>query len=521
MTKININQLRRIIALILVVVMATPYITTEGAEWLEDLPEIPSLGVEYDPAATDAYILSTIPGEFHTEYGNVPNIYQDAREREEIEFKWLLFSDKTYSELTESERIISFNQLEIACEEIESTKDLLAEMERDGYTFADSVELLRIISTELFDYDEARIIYENIPRYEERISELLYFEFIIQELETALQRNIEFETASPGALRIEPALISSEITLSGRTPEINAIINPAIEIRERVTDLTEANNLYRINKAREMFLSGRSVFEIEEDFSEILNLEQQMHVEFQTVTGAALEMDFNSANLDAAAFGFTPASATHTNIIENPFNLRFNANESVILNTGAVEFRQNILNLPGRGGFGLNLDLVYNSFNTNHAARARPNSPVHGWAFDLPYLLLSVPFQPSSGVLYVPGRGTFTLIGTTTIVGRNSRDMRLESWGFNMYYGNIWANRILIFDDGTRYYFNNELIAGMVDRFGNTIRFQYGNVVGSFPQLSRIIDSNGRDINFTNQVVGNNSRNRIITITSRGRHVYH
>ncbi|MCL2578033.1 MAG: hypothetical protein FWE27_08290, partial [Defluviitaleaceae bacterium] len=87
MTKININQLRRIIALILVVVMATPYITTEGAEWLEDLPEIPSLGVEYDPAATDAYILSTIPGEFHTEYGNVPNIYQDAREREEIEFK--------------------------------------------------------------------------------------------------------------------------------------------------------------------------------------------------------------------------------------------------------------------------------------------------------------------------------------------------------------------------------------------------------------------------------------------------
>ena len=164
---------------------------------------------------------------------------------------------------------------------------------------------------------------------------------------------------------------------------------------------------------------------------------------------------------------------------------------------------------------------MYNSFNTNHAARARPNSPVHGWAFDLPYLLLSVPFQPSSGVLYVPGRGTFTLIGTTTIVGRNSRDMRLESWGFNMYYGNIWANRILIFDDGTRYYFNNELIAGMVDRFGNTIRFQYGNVVGSFPQLSRIIDSNGRDINFTNQVVGNNSRNRIITITSRGRHVYH
>ncbi|MCL2578247.1 MAG: hypothetical protein FWE27_09435, partial [Defluviitaleaceae bacterium] len=95
MTKSIINQLKRMVALVLVVVLTTPYITTKGAEWLEDLPEIPSLGVEYDPAATEDYILSTIQGEFHAEHGNVPTIYQDAREREEIEFKWLLLSDKS------------------------------------------------------------------------------------------------------------------------------------------------------------------------------------------------------------------------------------------------------------------------------------------------------------------------------------------------------------------------------------------------------------------------------------------
>jgi len=384
MTKSIITQLNRIIALVLVVVLATPYVTTKGAEWLEDLPEIPSLGVEYDPKATEAYILSTMPGEFNIEHGNVPNIYQDAREREEIEFQWLLLSDKSYSELTESERNISFNQLEIACEEIESTKDLFTEMERDGFSFGDSVELLRIISTALFDYDEARIILENIPRYEERISELSHFEFIIQELETASQRYIEFETASPSALRIEPALTSREITLSGRTPEINSIIDPSVERRERATDLTEAINSCRVSEAREMFLSGRRIFEIQEDFAGILNHEQQMRIDFQTVTGAALEMDFNSANLDASTFGFAPTSATHDDVIMNPFDLRLNSDETVVLNTGAMVFRQNILNLPGRGGFGFNLDLVYNSSNTGTSSRPIPHSPVSGWALTCP-----------------------------------------------------------------------------------------------------------------------------------------
>ena len=54
-----------------------------------------------------------------------------------------------------------------------------------------------------------------------------------------------------------------------------------------------------------------------------------------------------------------------SNIISNPFNLNFNANETVTLNTGGVVFRTNILNLLGRGGFDLILDLVYDSTKTD------------------------------------------------------------------------------------------------------------------------------------------------------------
>lgn len=61
----------------------------------------------------------------------------------------------------------------------------------------------------------------------------------------------------------------------------------------------------------------------------------------------------------------TPLSTTpptnHENIVSTPFDLRFDANDSVSLTNGASIFRQNILSLPGRGGFGIDLNLIYDS----------------------------------------------------------------------------------------------------------------------------------------------------------------
>ena len=194
-------QARRMVALVLVMVLATPYIAlaegTARSAWLEEnLPEIPHLGVIYDPAETEAYILSTIPEPFHIERGDAETIYQDAAEREAIDFAWLLFDEKYFSELTQYERTITFNQLEISQENTVNTVAFLSRMERDGYSFADSVNLLRIMSTNLLDYTEARTIFANFPRYEEHMSELLHFELLAQ-------RHAELSTVSSGALRLE------------------------------------------------------------------------------------------------------------------------------------------------------------------------------------------------------------------------------------------------------------------------------------------------------------------------------
>ena len=207
---------------------------------------------------------------------------------------------------------------------------------------------------------------------------------------------------------------------------------------------------------------------------------------------------------------------THDNIISDPFSLRFNADESMCLNTGAVTFRKNILSLPGRGGFDLNLDLIYESAlarTTGSQTQVTTRQDFHGlglgWMFDLPYI--------KRNTLYLPGRGRFALNGNT-IVNYTLRDMQMHSYS-RFTSGGVTSYRRLTFHNGTSYFFaRGGYVIGMQDRFGNTIRFEYttginpiSNFVIVVPPLTRIVDSNGNHINFRETVSGTN---RTITVTS-------
>jgi len=231
-------------------------------------------------------------------------------------------------------------------------------------------------------------------------------------------------------------------------------------------------------------------------------------------------------------FGFSPMSdtPTHGSIVSNPFELRLNLEESVCLNTGAAIFRTNVLSLPGRNGFGINLDLLYNSSqadlrrptgqqvwdnwwgwqNVNSTA---PRYDLHGlgvgWIFDLPHIL--------DDVLHVPGRGRFVLNGNQ-FRDRTLQDMQLHN-DTTFTSSTLRSTRRLAFHNGTSYFFHNEHVIGMVDRFGNTIRFEYANVAqfGNQRLLTRIVDTNGKAINLQYQVSG---VNRIVTVTSPDNSTY-
>jgi len=215
----------------------------------------------------------------------------------------------------------------------------------------------------------------------------------------------------------------------------------------------------------------------------------------------------------------TSGGLSHSHIIANPFNLDFNANESVQLNTGAGMFRTNVLSLPGRGGFDLNLDLFYSSANADFYRMTTHNSILQrhnlhglgvGWIFDLPYIL--------DDALYVPGRGKFQLNGNQ-ILEYSLQDMQLVN-DTTFLSGQLRSTRRLNFTNGTSYFFSSEYIIGMVDRFGNTIRFEY-MVVSQFINhrllLSRIVDTNGQEIRFQYTASGSN---RTITVTAPDGGVY-
>jgi len=98
------------------------------------------------------------------------------------------------------------------------------------------------------------------------------------------------------------------------------------------------------------------------------------------------------------------------------------------------------------------------------------------------------------------------------ILGYTLQDMTLD-YDTTFSSGSLQSDRALTFHNGTMFYFHEEHILGMVDRFGNTIRFEYDVIplFGDSRLLTRIIDSGDLFINFQYRVTGNT---RTVTVVS-------
>jgi len=105
---------------------------------------------------------------------------QGSRQHGMAELTLLLNSGARFTQLTTTDRDLIFGQLDIAYIARDITAELLTLMERDGFTLADSVELIRIMSSGLFGYIEAQAILTNIPSSRERTAELTRFEQFAQ-----------------------------------------------------------------------------------------------------------------------------------------------------------------------------------------------------------------------------------------------------------------------------------------------------------------------------------------------------
>ena len=107
---------------------------------------------EMSPEAMEAFLRA-----------NEESLLIDSHTREVMEFVMLTTSGAVFSSLTEAEQNLIFRNLDIKYEAISVASVLFIVMEQDGYSLSDSVELMRIMASGLFNYAEAREMLVVLP----------------------------------------------------------------------------------------------------------------------------------------------------------------------------------------------------------------------------------------------------------------------------------------------------------------------------------------------------------------------
>lgn len=214
---------------------------------------------------------------------------------------------------------------------------------------------------------------------------------------------------------------------------------------------------------------------------------------------------------------FEDASKVQITKVQKPqFNDRDSIGEMIDPVSGSLTRKENLIHLPGRDGLDLDVGIIYNS---NNAVTFRFHDTVNPswgtidryWSYAMPDLGAGWSFQfPSvirygnEYVYYDDGKGNIYKVGSdlndelsnyTNLLNYKGKDKRFvydNAGSFSNGTDSSWA--YLEYSNLTREYFNaiGELI-GMVDRFGNTVKFNYD----SNEKLTSITDTLGRVVTFS------------------------
>jgi len=258
----------------------------------------------------------------------------------------------------------------------------------------------------------------------------------------------------------------------------------------------------------------------------------------QRMNGIVAEEEFSMLNnsLRQRSAALPPDVRLSWQYPVSPFSYKGSYSETINLNTGALIYTDHIVSLPGRGGFDLDLALVYDSsessndwywgeiidvnvyangrFYTNtweqvlipitrhidqlkHGPRDRFFAS--GWTLnttriftDYTTIIHGPPYQAQTAGRFVKLADGRTIeievkSGTAQLKNYKLSDLKFQADNFAAYPGSAF---ILTYADGTKEYLSQNHLVARTDRFGNVIRF---------------VDSD-------NRVTITDSNNKVITI---------
>ena len=156
---------------------------------------IPSVNIN-DFKMTDNE-LSELSPEIIEELMHVEVMTSDSHTQTIDALSELLNNGAAYASLTDGQRNFIFTSLDISDDAYDITGQLFTVMERDGFTLAESIVLILIMSGGLYDYVEARIIFKSEPFTVERYSEIMRFEQFAQIFDVITEVNEKRLVSNP------------------------------------------------------------------------------------------------------------------------------------------------------------------------------------------------------------------------------------------------------------------------------------------------------------------------------------
>lgn len=245
--------------------------------------------------------------------------------------------------------------------------------------------------------------------------------------------------------------------------------------------------------------------------------------------------------------------------INPPFYYRKNMSEYIAPSNGALTYERTDLNIPGRNGLDLDITLKYNSarasmyrmmgfsgkkdFLNSYTPEERHYEIGGGWSFNFSYLDIlqweeyprDVIVHLGNGEFYIASRsGTRPSNYTYDFEEYEAKDITLEfdsSYHYiESHYGYQSDSKFAVtYKDGTKEYFDdNGYLVAKMDRYGNTIKYDYeweetygeplfdsDDYLVKRPLVTKITDSLGKIINIWYDVDSNGQRE--ITIQAPGR----
>lgn len=187
--------------------------------------------------------------------------------------------------------------------------------------------------------------------------------------------------------------------------------------------------------------------------------------------------------------------------------------------SGALTWKENEISLPGKDGLDLNIGIMYNSNQSfSYMRDYESNGQIKkynylisrydlgmGWSFQFPSVQLEggyIYYHNGQGAVYrVDFNGGDSLSSYTHLVGYQGKDIQFLQDDGSYSNGLVSSSYYLQYSDKKREYFASDgRLIGIVDRFGNAIKFEHIDRMTYDGQTNKVIsvitDTLGRKVKF-------------------------